>query len=48
MLGAVLGFIELGGIVLAWMVFWSFLVKGFTAQHPDNAAAQGLAAVFHA
>jgi hypothetical protein len=45
MVGAALGFIELGGIVLAWWVFWTFLIRGFTAQHPDSPAIQGLAAV---
>lgn len=48
MLASVIGFIELGGIVLAWTIFWNFLIKGFTAQHPDSPAIQGLAAVYHA
>lgn len=29
--------------VLAAMLFWGFLIRGFTAHHADNAAAQGLA-----
>ena len=48
MIGSLMGFIELGGIVLAWMVFWNYLIKGFTANHSDNVAAQGLAAILHA
>lgn len=48
MIGSLMGFIELGGIVLAWMVFWNYLIKGFTANHSDSTAAQGLAAILHA
>lgn len=48
MVGSVLGFLELGGIILAWMIFWNFLIRGFTAQHANNPALQGLAAAFHA
>lgn len=48
MIGSALGFIELGGIILAWMIFWNFLVRGFTAQHADSPAIQGLAAAYHA
>ena len=48
MIGTVLGFLELGAIILAWMIFWNFVIKGFTAQHPDSPAIQGLAAVYHA
>jgi hypothetical protein len=42
---SVLGFIELGAIVLAWFIVWSFLIKGVCALHAGNAAADGLAAV---
>lgn len=45
MLGAALGFFEIGGIVLAWWIFWTFVIRGFTAQHADSPAIQGLAAV---
>jgi hypothetical protein len=40
-----IGFVELGGIVLAWWIFWTFLIRGCTAHHPDSPAIQGLAAV---
>lgn len=45
MLTSAIGFIELGGIVLAWWIFWTFLIRGFSAQHPNSAAIQGLASV---
>lgn len=45
MIGSMIGFIELGGIILAWMVFWMYLIRAFTAAHSNNVAAQGLAAV---
>lgn len=48
MIGNVLGFVELGGIVLAWMIFWNFLIRGFTANHSNSVPVQGLAAAFHA
>lgn len=48
MIQTVLGFFELGAIILAWVIVWSFLVKGITARHADAPWAQGLAAVFHA
>jgi hypothetical protein len=44
-MNAVLGFIELGALVLAWMILWQFLVKGWTGAHPNLPAAQGLAAI---
>jgi len=31
-----IGFIELGGIVLAWWIFWTFLIRGCTAHHPEQ------------
>jgi hypothetical protein len=48
MFGSVLGFVELGAIVLAWMIIWNFIFKPFTALHAGNPAADGFAAVFHA
>ena len=33
--------------LILWLIaqiFWTFLIRGFTAHHADNAAAQGLAA----
>lgn len=48
MIGSVLGFVELGGIVLAWMIFWLFLTKAYVAHHNNNPAASGLAAILHA
>jgi len=41
----VLGFVELGALVLAWWIFWSFTIKGWTGAHPNLPAAQGLAAI---
>ena len=41
----VIGFIELGGIVLAWNIFWNFLIKQFTAHYSNSNAMSGLAAV---
>jgi hypothetical protein len=48
MLGSLIGFFELGAIVLAWMLIWNFMIKGVTAHHADQPWAQGLAAAFHA
>jgi hypothetical protein len=48
MFQGVLGFFELGLIILMWNIFWTFLLKGITARYADSAWAQGLAAVFHA
>lgn len=48
MLASLIGFMELGGIFLAWWIVWSFLTKGWAANHPDSAPAQGLAAILHA
>jgi len=48
MIGSLIGFIELGGIVLAWMIFWNYLTKGFAANHSNATWAQGLAAILHA
>lgn len=48
MINSVLGFFELGAIILAWTILWNFLIKGFSAQHPDNPAATGLVAVYSA
>jgi hypothetical protein len=48
MIGNLVGFVELGGIVLAWIIFWNFLIRGFTANHSNSTWAQGLAAAFHA
>ena len=48
MIGAAIGFIELGGLVLAWVIFWNYILRGFTAAHTGSPAIQGLAAVYHA
>lgn len=34
-----------GLIILAWMIVWGFLLKGFAAHHASNPAAQGLVPV---
>lgn len=47
MLGSFLGFIELGGIVLAWWIFWEYLLTAFMAHHSNWPAMQGLAAIIH-
>lgn len=47
-MAGVLGFIELGAIILAWMIFWNFVIKGFTGLHGGTPAADGLAAILHA
>lgn len=44
-MASVIGFLELGGIVLAWLIVWKFAIKGFAARHADSPAAQGIAAV---
>lgn len=44
----ILGFFELGAIILMWTIFWNWFLKGIMARYPDSAAVQGLAAVFHA
>lgn len=48
MFGSVLGFFELGALILAWTILWNFLLKGVTAHHSDQPWAQGLAAIYHA
>lgn len=48
MIGSLVGFIELGGIVLAWVMFWNYLIRAFTASHSNAPWAQGLAALWHA
>lgn len=44
---SILGFFELGAIILMWTIFWNWLIRGVTARYQDSAAAQGLAAVYH-
>lgn len=46
-MNVVMGFIELGAIILAWTIIWNFLIKGFTGAYSDSPAAQGLAAVYN-
>jgi hypothetical protein len=48
MIGSLVGFVELGGIVLAWVMFWNYLIRSFTASHSNSPWAQGLAALWHA
>jgi len=47
-MAGVIGFLELGAIILAWMIFWNFVIKGFTGLHGGSPAADGLAAILHA
>lgn len=46
-MGGVLGFVELGAIVLAWLIIWSFLIKGVTGNQAGSPAADGMAAIFN-
>lgn len=46
MVGNAIAFIELGGIVLAWTIFWNYLLGAFLGNHAGSPAAQGLAAVY--
>lgn len=48
MFQGLLGFFELGLIVLMWSIFWNWLIKGITARYADSPWAQGLAALLHA
>lgn len=43
----ILGFIELGGIILAWLIFWNYLLGPFMAHHSNWPAMQGLAGILH-
>jgi len=47
-IGSLIGFFELGAIILAWTIILNFLIKGVTAHHSDRPWAQGLAALYHA
>lgn len=47
MIGSVMGFFELGAIILAWNILWSYLIRSWTANHSNNVAAEGLASVMH-
>jgi hypothetical protein len=47
-MAGLLGFIELGAIILAWMIVWNFVLKGFSGIHAGAPAADGLAAILHA
>lgn len=33
----------IGIYILAWLVFWQFLLRAWAAHHADNPAAAGLA-----
>lgn len=46
MLGSAISFIELGGVVLAWVMFWNYLIGAFTTHHANSPAAQGFAALW--
>lgn len=48
MIGNVMGFFELGAIILAWMILWQYLIRSWTANHANSTAAQGLATIIHA
>lgn len=45
MFGSILGFVELGAIILAWLILWNFLIKGVTGLHGDSPVMTGLAAI---
>lgn len=44
---SLLGFFELGAIILMWTILWNFLIRGITARYQNSAWAQGLAADMH-
>lgn len=46
MLGNVISFVELGGIIVAWMIFWNYVIGAFTGLHADSPAAQGFNAIW--
>jgi hypothetical protein len=33
----------IGFYILAWIIFWNFLLRGFLANHANSPAAAGLA-----
>ena len=41
MIGAAIGFIELGGLVLAWVIFWNYILRGFCAAHTGSHCYSG-------
>lgn len=43
-----LGFFEMGAVILMWMIFWNWFVKGLIARYSDQPWAQGLGALLHA
>lgn len=47
-MNSMLGFVELGLIILAWSLVWNFILKGWAGNHASHPAAQGLAAVYTA
>ncbi len=47
-MNTVMGFVELGFVILAWTIILNFLLKGITARYANSPWAQGLAAIFHA
>lgn len=44
MIKSIIGFFELGAIILAWLIIWNFLLKGVAGHHANSPWAQGLAA----
>jgi hypothetical protein len=44
---SLIGFVELGAIVLAWLIVWNFVTRGVVGLHANNPAAQGFAAIFN-
>lgn len=46
MIGNFISFVELGGIVLAWVIVWNYLIGAFTSHHSNSPASQGIAAVW--
>jgi hypothetical protein len=47
MAGSVLGFLELGAIILAWIIVWNFVLRAFTAEHSGSPIVDGLSAILH-
>lgn len=46
-MAGVIGFLELGAMILAWIIIWNFVTRAFTALHSGSPMADGLAAILH-
>jgi hypothetical protein len=46
MITSLLGFFELGAIILAWTIFWNWFLTALLSRYKDHPAVQGLAAIY--